>query len=147
MKFMQSPILAPAAALVLWSMVVLMWVTVTRFAAISRLPKDQLRALSQAGTRGPDLEKILPDSANWKSHNYTHLMEQPTAFYAVVIILALAGAGAGMNTTLAWGYVVLRIVHSIWQGTVNKLPVRMFLFTASSLCLIALAINALRATF
>lgn len=143
---MQSQILAPAAALALWSMIVLVWVTVTRFAAISRLPKDQLRTLSKAGTRGPDLERALPDSANWKSHNYTHLMEQPTVFYAVVIILALAGAGSEINTALAWSYTALRMVHSVWQATVNKLPVRMFLFTASSICLIALAINAVRAT-
>lgn len=143
---MQSPILAAAAILVLWSMVVLVWVTVTRFAAISRLPKDQLRALSKAGTRGPDLDRVLPEGANWKSHNYTHLMEQPTVFYAAVFILALAGAGPGINTTLAWSYTALRILHSIWQATVNKLPVRMFLFTTSSFCLIALAINAARAT-
>ena len=143
---MHSPILAPAAMLVLWSMVVLVWVTVTRFAAIARLPKDQLRALSRDGTRGQDLERILPERANWKSHNYTHLMEQPTAFYAAVVILALAGAGGEINTTLAWGYTVLRILHSLWQATVNKLPVRMLLFSVSSLCLIALAINAVRAT-
>lgn len=143
---MQSPILAPAAALVLWSMAVLVWVTVTRFAAISRLPKDQLRTLSTPGTHGPDLERVLPASANWKSHNYSHLMEQPTVFYAAVIILALCGAGGGINLALAWSYTGLRIVHSLWQATVNKLRVRMLLFTISSLCLIALAINAVRAT-
>ncbi len=143
---MQSPILAPAAILVLWSMAMLVWVTVTRFAAISRLPKSQLRTLSKAGTRGPDLERVLPERANWKSHNYTHLMEQPTVFYAAVVILALAGAGAGINTTLAWSYTGLRMLHSIWQASVNTPPVRMFLFTISSLCLIALAINAVRAT-
>ncbi len=143
---MQSPILAPASALVLWSMAVLVWLTMTRFAAISRLSKDQLRTLSKAGTRGPDLERVLPARANWKSHNYTHLMEQPTVFYAVVLILALAGAGGGINTTLAWSYAGLRVLHSLWQALVNKLPVRMFLFTTSSLCLMALAINAARAT-
>ncbi|HEY0466615.1 MAG TPA: MAPEG family protein [Polyangiaceae bacterium] len=143
---MQSPILAPAAALVLWSMAVLVWVTVTRFAAISRLPKDQLRALSTAGTRGADLERVLPTRANWKSHNYTHLMEQPTVFYAAVGILALSGAGGGVDTTLAWAYTGLRILHSLWQASVNTLPVRMFLFTTSSLCLMALAIDAARAT-
>ena len=67
-------------------------------------------------------------------------------FYAAVVILALSGAGGGANTTLAWGYTVLRILHSIWQASVNKLPVRMFLFMTSSLCLTALAINAARAT-
>jgi hypothetical protein len=143
---MQNPILAPAAMLIFWSMVVLVWVTVTRFAAIRHLPNDQLRALSRAGTRGPDLERILPASTNWKSHNYMHLMEQPTVFYAAVIILALSGAGDGINTGLAWTYVVLRMCHSLWQAMVNRLPLRMVLFTTFSLCLIALAINAARAT-
>ena len=27
----------------------------------------------------------------WTRHNYEHLMEQPTAFYALVIILAMVG--------------------------------------------------------
>ncbi len=143
---MQSQILAPASVLVRWSMIVLVWVTVTRFAAIMRLPRDQLRSLGKAGTRGPDLEQALPASANWKSHNYTHLMEQPTLFYAVVAILVLAGAGSGINVIAAWGYTALRIAHSLWQGTVNRLPVRMALFAASSLCLGVLAVNAVRAT-
>jgi hypothetical protein len=143
---MQSPILAPAAVLVLWSMAVLVWVSITRFSAIARLSKDQLRGLSKDGTRGQDLERVLPESVNWKSHNYTHLMEQPTVFYAAVVILALAGAGGEVNTMVAWGYTALRMVHSVWQGTVNKLPVRMALFTLSSLCLMVLAVNAVRAT-
>jgi len=143
---MSSPILEPAAVLALWSMVVLAWFTAARFAAVSRLPKDQLRELSKAGTRGADLERVLPERANWTSHNYTHLMEQPTVFYAVVLILAVAGAGAGTNAALAWAYAGLRVAHSLWQGTVNRLPLRMFLFAASSLCLIALAVNAVRAT-
>lgn len=143
---MHSPILAPAATLVLWSMIVLVWVTITRFAAISRLPKDELRGLSKAGTRGPDLERALPDRANWKSHNYTHLMEQPTVFYAAVVILALTGTGTGTNATLAWSYVALRAAHSVWQATINTLPVRMFLFTASSARLVVLSVNAVRAT-
>lgn len=143
---MHSPILAPVAALALWSMIVLAWVTATRFAALSRLPKDQLRTLGQAGTRGPDLERVLPASANWKSHNYTHLMEQPTVFYAVALVLALAGTGGGWPTAIAWAYVALRVAHSLWQSTVNRLLLRMALFTASSLCLLALAVEAVRAT-
>lgn len=142
---MHSPILAPVAMLVLWSMVVLIWVTVTRFVGISRLSPDQRQTLAKDGIRGQDLERLLPQNANWKSHNYTHLMEQPTVFYAAAMILALAGTGAGINATLAWAYAALRILHSIWQAMVNTLPVRMSLFTASSLCLIALAVNAARA--
>ena len=73
-------------------------------------------------------------------------MEQPTLFYAVVAILALAGAGDGLNAQLAWGYAGLRIAHSLWQSLVNTIPVRFTLFLASSLCLTVLAINAVRVT-
>jgi hypothetical protein len=143
---MNSPMLAPAAVLVLWTMVVLMWTTATRFPAISRVPKEELRTLPRTGVRGQDLERVLPPSVNWKSHNYTHLMEQPTVFYPVVLILHLTGMATTFNLTLAWAYVGLRVLHSLWQGLVNKIPVRIALFGLSSLCLIGLAINAVRAT-
>jgi hypothetical protein len=143
---LNAPILAPAAVLVLWSMIILVWTAATRFPAIAKVPKDQLRTLPREGVRGQDLERILPPSVNWKSHNYTHLMEQPTVFYAAVAILALAGAGTGINVILAWAYTAIRIAHSIWQATVNKIPVRVGLFALSSVCLIGLAINAVLAT-
>ena len=47
---------------------------------------------------------------------------------------------------LAWAYAGLRIVHSLWQCLVNKIPPRVMLFFVSSLCLLGLAINAVRAT-
>ncbi len=138
------PILAPAAVLILWTLIVLLWVTVTRFPALKAAgPKlREVRGVS----RYSDIEHLLPPRVNWKSHNYTHLMEQPTLFYAVVAILALAGAGSGINVSLAWAYVGLRVVHSLWQCLVNRLPVRIALFTLSSLCLLGLSVNAVRAT-
>lgn len=141
-----SPILAPAAVLVLWTLVVLIWATATRFPAIAKADKSKLRTLPRAGVRGQDLEGVLPDHVNWKAHNYSHLVEQPTIFYAVVFVLALAGAGDGINLVLAWAYVAIRVVHSIWQATVNKIPVRLVLFALSSLCLIALAVNGVLVT-
>ena len=47
---------------------------------------------------------------------------------------------------LAWGYVGLRIIHSIWQATVNLIPIRFTLFMLATICLLGLAINAARAT-
>jgi hypothetical protein len=73
-------------------------------------------------------------------------MEQPTLFYAVVAILALAGMSGGLNTQLAWGYVVLRILHSIWQATVNTIPIRFGLFILSTICLIGLSLHAVIGT-
>jgi hypothetical protein len=73
-------------------------------------------------------------------------MEQPTIFYAAVAVLALAGEGSGINASFAWAYVGIRVIHSIWQSTVNIISVRVTLFTLSTLCLWVLAINAVRAT-
>lgn len=143
---MNAPILAPAAVLVLWSMIMLVWTTATRFPAISKVPRDKLKGLPRKGVRGQDLEAVLPPDVNWKSHNYTHLMEQPTVFYAVIVVLALAGAGDGLNLWLAWAYVGIRIVHSVWQAVVNTITVRITLFGVSSLCLIGLAISGVHAT-
>lgn len=141
---MNSPILAPAAILVLWSIIMLFWLALTRLPAMSKAGIDLKTA--PPGGRGIDLEPVLPAKLNWISHNYTHLMEQPTLFYAVVGILAIAGAGSGLNATLAWAYVGLRIVHSLWQALVNVTSIRFLLFLLSTLCLLTLAINAVRVT-
>ena len=141
---MNTAILAPAAILVFWSLLVLMWMAATRFPA---LKKAGIEVTDQPqGSRGQDLESQLPPPVNWKSHNYTHLMEQPTLFYAIVVILAVAEAGSGLNLWLAWAYAILRIIHSIWQSTVNLVNVRFSLFLAASLCLLVMTINALWAT-
>jgi hypothetical protein len=142
---MNSPILAPAAVLVLWSLIMLMWMALTRFPAIAKSGMDMKNV--PPGGRGGDLDAVLPPSVNWKSHNYTHLMEQPTIFYATVAVLALSGAGNGTNLTLAWAYTGLRIVHSIWQATVNTImPVRFGLFLLSTICLFGMAVSAVRIT-
>jgi hypothetical protein len=72
-------------------------------------------------------------------------MEQPTVFYPTVVILAMMGPGA-LDIALAWAYVGLRIVHSIWQATVNTVPARFLLFIISTIALLVLAIRAVMAT-
>ena len=141
---MTSAILAPAACLVLWSVVVLYWVMFTRMPAFKKAGVDL--ATAPAGGRYGDLEASMPERVNWVSHNNTHLVEQPTLFYAVVLVLAAAGDSSGLNLGLAWGYVGLRVLHSLWQGLVNTIPVRFALFFLSSLCLTVLAVNAVRLT-
>ena len=140
---MQAQVLAPAAVLVLWSLVMLLWTAGTRFPAMAKAGMDLKNATP--GGRGADLETVLDPKTNWKSHNYTHLMEQPTLFYATLTILAIMGAGA-TDVLLAWAYVGIRIVHSIWQATVNVVSVRFTLFVISTGCLLALAIRAALAT-
>ena len=136
---MMAQMLAPGAVLILWSLVMLVWMGATRLPAMRKMG-----GLGQAkpGGRGQDLEGVLDDRINWKAHNYAHLMEQPTLFYAICLALALLGAGNGMNATIAWAYVGLRVLHSIVQATFNKVSVRFALFVLSTLALIALTLHA-----
>lgn len=139
-----NPILAPAAVLVLWSLVVLSWMVVTRLGGFAGAGLKLNEA--EPGSRYVDVEASMPARVNWVSHNHTHLMEQPTLFYAVVAILALAGDTGPVSLAFAWGYTVLRVAHSLWQCLVNTVPVRVTLFSLMTLCLFVLAINAVRLT-
>lgn len=141
---MPESLLAPGAVLALWTLIMLGWVAATRFSAMSKAGVD-LKAAPPGG-RGVDLENVLPPTINWKSHNYTHLLEQPTVFYAVIVFLHLSGGSTDLTRALAWAYVVLRIVHSFWQATVNRIPVRFAIFGLSTFCLVALAVLAVIAT-
>lgn len=137
---MKADILAPAAVLVLWTIVVLFWMAGTRLPALKGVGIDLSKAV---GGRGQDLEGVLPANVNWKAHNYAHLVEQPTLFYAVIGILAIMGSVSGVAVALAWTYVALRVAHSLVQVTVNRLSLRFPLFLASTLVLLGLTIMAL----
>lgn len=134
-----SPIFAPAIVLVLWSLFMLGWLAITRLPAMA---KAGIALTKVVGARGANLEGVLPDRVNWKAHNYAHLMEQPTLFYATIVILGVIGHGEGLNLQLAWAYVLLRIVHSIVQATWNRVSVRFTLFCLSTAVLLMLAVRA-----
>ena len=135
-----SPILAPVVALVAWTLVMLVWLAVARRSAFAKLGINWGNI--PRGSRGVNLDGRAPDEAQWPSHNYNHLMEQPTIFYAIALTLAMLGQGHGLNLWLAWGYVGLRVVHSIVQSTVNIVAIRFPIFALASLCLVALTVHA-----
>ena len=135
---MTYPVLQPAIILVLWSLVVLVWMAITRVPALGVAKVD----VNAAGGRGTDLDGILPATTQWKAHNYNHLMEQPTLFYAVCLMVAVVAPADRVSFVLAWLYVALRIVHSLWQIMVNVVRIRAAIFAVYSLVLILFAIRA-----
>ena len=141
-----AEILKPLAVLAMWTMVMWIWMYAVRIPAINKLPKPTTPGADQGWT-GAMLEGLLPREVQWKAHNYNHLHEAPTVFYAVALALAITGHGDGLNATIAWAYVALRIIHSVFQATVNKVAPRFILFALSSLCLIALCLHLLIAVF
>jgi hypothetical protein len=137
-----SPIVAPVVALAAWTHVMWFWMYATRIPAIfaakmkldPNVPKGQLMA-------------TLPPRVRWKADNYNHLFEQPTVFYAIALSLAVVGQGDGLNATLAWAYVALRIAHSLLQALWNNINARFGLFTLSAFALMVLTFNAARVFF
>ena len=134
-----SPILGPVVALVAWSLLMMLWLYVTRFAALKR---HGISLKGRVGSKTGTLDGIIEDEVQWKAHNYNHLMEQPTIFYAICLALALMDRGDGINLILAWAYVLLRVAHSLVQATTNVVRYRFWLFSLASLALISLTVHA-----
>ena len=134
--------ISPVVALVIWSMIMLIWLYATRIPAMraAKVPMDP-------NLTAADLNAAVQPHVRWKADNYNRLMEQPTIFYAIALTLAVAGQGDGPNAWIAWSYVGLRVVHSLVQATVNAIMVRWAVFMASSLLLVALTLRATMALF
>jgi hypothetical protein len=139
---MNSEILQPVVALLIWSMVIFGWMYATRIPAVVAM-KMVLDPLVPKGEQ----MAMLPANVRWKADNYNHLLEAPTLFYAAALTLAFAGAGNGVAATVAWIYVGLRIVHSLVQTTKNHIPTRFAVFFLSMMAQAVLVVLAARAVF
>lgn len=145
---MPMPILAPVVALAAWTMIIWVWMYATRLPAMSRAKIDGAKLVgSTGGSLRDQLVAAGEDRASWVADNYNHLLEQPVVFYAVTLMLAVVGGGGGINLTLAWAYVGLRVVHSLVQIFGNRVAVRFSVFALASLVLITLVANAARLVF
>lgn len=144
-------LLQPVVALAGWTMVMWLWMYATRLPAMSKAEVDP-----DSLARDPEmsLDKVLAPKVQWKAHNYNHLHEAPTVFYAVtlsLVLLEIAGKlDPGLITAtyaLSWTYVALRIVHSLVQATINRVAIRFTLFFISQTALLGLVVTAALAVF
>ena len=133
---MQTTILTPVLALIVWTFVIWFWLYATRLPAMRAAGIDPAR-IKRKGDLDP-----LPVSVQQIADNYNHLHEQPTIFYALMFYLTLTGGGDAMALGMAWGYVGLRVVHSLVQATINLVPLRFVIFALGTGLLFALAIRA-----
>jgi hypothetical protein len=140
---MKSEILHPVVALAAWTMVMWIWMYATRIPAMGRAKIDAAKMVGSTG-RGlrDDLVAAGEVKASWVADNYNHLHEAPMVFYVVALVLAMIGQGDGLNATIAWAYVFLRVAHSLVQVLSNRVAVRFLLFALSSLALTALVLHA-----
>lgn len=127
----QTSFLAPVLALIIWTL--LIWVLMYA----RRIPAMQAAKIDPDTAKSPDgdWKQKMPLSAQASAHNYNHLLEQPTIFYALMFYAVLAGQISTNLHYAAWAYVVLRVLHSFIQVSAGKVIIRFSLFTISTLVL------------
>lgn len=75
------------------------------------------------------------------ANNYRNLFEMPVLYFALVPLLLLTHQDSSVQVALAWGYVLLRCLHSFVHIGPKKVPVRALLFSLSALVLLAMWIG------
>jgi hypothetical protein len=123
--------LLPILTLIAWTMIMWVWMYATRLPAMQKykiVPQD-----NPLGLKG-----VLPVEVEQITDNYNHLHEQPTLFYALALVAHVGNLADGVSIWLAWGYVALRVLHSLVQATINVVVLRFAVFALASLVLMAL---------
>ena len=128
--------LLPVLILVVWTLIMWIWMYVTRIPAMQ---KAQINP-DDARHPGTYADKI-PANVRAVADNYNHLHEAPTVFYALMFFAALTGGADTVAMYMAWTYVGLRIIHSLVQVLSPNVTLRFLVFSLSSLTLMALAVK------
>ena len=128
----QLTLLTPVLVLVIWTFIIFL---IMAFGRVSFMNNPQDAADSK------DYKNQLPAWVNRTADNYNHLFEQPVAFYAVTLSIALVNSFDSLIVQLAWAYVLIRIIHSLVQLTINIVLVRFFLFASGWLIIAFMAFS------
>lgn len=119
-----------------------LWMYATRLPAFARAGIDPQQAM-HPGT----YHDRIPSKVRRVADTYNHLFEAPTLFCAISIAIILVGSADGLHVMCAWGYVALRVAHSIVQATANKVVVRFALFALSWVMMGTMIVRAAAASF
>ena len=119
-------ILQPVFVVGLLTMVITIWMYVTRIPAMYRLGISPQQAQDTHKIR-----ELLPSEVSRVSSNYNNLFEQPVLFYVVAISIALLGHVDALHIGCAWAYAILRIIHSTIQATIDWVIARFCVFILS----------------
>lgn len=126
---MNNLILQPVVLMCLLSFVMMVWMYATRIPASKEIEKKgiDLQDLSHPSKLGG----VFPSKVERVADNYNHLFEQPTVFYATVFVIWALNATDNFYLSCAWIYFIIRVIHSIFQATINSVWVRFSLFMTS----------------
>jgi len=124
---------------ILWPMcaqaglVALVWV---RLYAVRLTEIRRRRIEPQRLARSDEAVKLLEN--NSAADNLRNLFEIPVLFFAICLALYTTGFVTQMQVSLAWGFVMLRAVHSVVHTTYNRVMHRFLAYAVSTLFVFAM---------
>ncbi len=124
-----NPILLPLLAMVFLTFAVWVYLYALRIPEIKRLGIDPDDLQDRA-----ESHKLLTVSAA-ASNNLKNLFEVPILFYLAVMITMLLMIQDDVLVWLAWGFVILRVVHSAIHCSYNRVMHRFMAYLLSCLFL------------
>jgi hypothetical protein len=79
--------------------------------------------------------RVIPGHINRASDNLKNLFELPVLFYAVCLYLYIRTQVDTWHLVCAWGFLLMRVVHSAIQCTINLVVPRFLAYALASLAL------------
>jgi hypothetical protein len=126
-----NAIFLPALAMVALTIAVWLRMYITR---IGEMRRERIHP--QAVATSAQMAARLNDTR--AADNFRNLFELPVLFYLALVVAALSSQVNAVTLSLAWSFVVLRIVHSIIQCGYNKVMHRFRVYLLGALVLWAL---------
>ena len=129
-------------AMGLLSLAMFIWMYATRLPAFTKAKLDPQEAMHPGS-----YHDRIPSEVRRVADNYNHLFEAPTIFYAVTLAIVLLGLADSLHVICAWAFVLLRVLHSLVQSTVNRVMLRFALFALSWVAMGTMIVRAAFASF
>lgn len=123
-----SPLFWPLASQVVLTLLVWIWLYVTR---LSSMIRNRVKIQELAEDAGMDRIR----DAIHPSDNFENLFEIPVLFFVLILLLIQTGNTNPFYLQGAWAFVVLRAFHSVVHCTVNRILFRFLFYFAGTLLL------------
>ena len=126
---MTHPLIWPMLIQMALSIAILFWLAYSR---VSRISKQGIAEIRKTG---------FPTHVNNASDNFKNQFEVPVIFYALSLLIIVAGSASTTIVGAAWVFVIGRIVHALIQLTKNIIcPWRFLVFLTTVLALIVMLV-------
>ena len=124
---------------ILWPLIAQVALTATVWLClyVARLGEMGARRIDPQSVRTSQLAAGVLEKVA-AADNFRNLFEVPVLFFAIGCVLAMTGRGTGAELVLAWGFVALRVLHSLIHLSYNRVVHRFAAYALSTLCVYAM---------